>query len=417
MMKNKLLTMLLSLMVALGLWLYVATNVSTEREQTFSGVSVTLENATSLMDKGLMVKPGESHSVTFTLSGSLSELDKLNTGNLKVLVDLSTITEPGEHQCDYRVVLPSGTSGVSMPKSGTNKVTIHVVEYASKTVPVELIFIGDEPEELFINKAEATIGVTEVGISGPKAEVDAVAKAGIEIHLPELTGTYTAEQRYTLMNKANEPVYSDNIATDTGEIYVNLPVEYFKTIPLTVNYIEGGGAREEHATLTLDVEEIIISGSQEAIDNIDHLVIAEVDLAEVDIKNGYDVEGTIRLDENLTNHSGVTTVTGKVHLKGLTQRKMTLSADNIEMRNVPEGMMATISTLKLEIEVRGVSDQVTALTVEQIRASIDLTGVNMGITTLDLSLEFPEGKDIGAVGKYQVTVTLSEKVEETTAPE
>ena len=167
MIKSKLLTLLVSLLAALGLWLYVATNVSTEREQTFSGVSVTLENATSLMDKGLMVKPGESHSVTFTLSGSLSELDKLNTGNLKVLVDLSTITEPGQHQCDYRVVYPSGTSGISRTKSN-DKVTITVVEYASKTVPVELILLGDEPEELFINTAGATIGATEVGISGPK---------------------------------------------------------------------------------------------------------------------------------------------------------------------------------------------------------------------------------------------------------
>ncbi len=417
MMKSKLLAMLLSVAVALGLWIYVATNVSTEREQTFSGVSVTLENATSLLDKGLMVKPGESHSVTFTLSGSLSELDKLNTGNLKVLVDLTTITEPGEHQCDYRVVYPSGTSGVSLTKKESGKISINVVEYASKTVPVELIFVGDEPEELFINSAGATIGVTEVGISGPKAEVDAVAKAGIEIDLQELTGTYTAEQRYTLMNKDNEPVYSDNIATDTGEIYVNLPVEYFKTIPLTVSYIDGGGAKAEHAHLTLDVPEIIISGSREAIDNIDSLVIAEVDLAQVDLKTGYQVEGVIRLDENLTNHSGVTNVTGKIALKGLKQRKMTLSAENIQMLNIPDGMVATISTLKVEIEVRGVSDQVAALTLEQIRASIDLTGVNMGITTLDLMLEFPEGKDIGAVGKYQVAVTLSEKTEETTAPE
>lgn len=414
--KNKLLTMLLSLLVALGLWLYVATNVSTEREQTFSGVSVTFENATSLLDKGLMVKPGESHSVSFTLSGTLSELDKLNTGNLKVLVDLSAITEPGEHQCNYRVVYPAGTSGVSPAKSGTNKITINVVEYASKTVPVELIFVGDEPEELFINKAGATIGVTEVGISGPKVEVDAVAKAGIEINLDELTGTYTAEQRYTLMNKENEPVYSDNIATDTGEIYVNLPVEYFKTIPLTVAYIPGGGAREEHARLSLDVSEIIISGSREAIDDIDELVVAEVDLADVDVQNGYPIEGIIRLDDNLTNHSGVTTVSGTVRLMGLLQRKMTLSAEHIQMRNVPEGMTAAISTLKLEIEVRGVSAHVNALSEQQIQASVDLTGATPGITTLDLLLEFPEDKDIGAVGKYQVTVTVSEAVEETTEP-
>lgn len=416
MIKSKLLTLLVSLLAALGLWLYVATNVSTEREQTFSGVSVTLENASSLMDKGLMVKPGESHSVTFTLSGSLSELDKLNTGNLKVMVDLSTITEPGQHQCDYRVVYPSGTSGVSRTKSN-DKVTITVVEYASKTVPVELILLGDEPEELFINTAGATIGVTEVGISGPKSEVEAVTKAGIEIYLPELTGTYTAEQRYTLMNEDNEPVKSDNISTDTGEIYVNLPVEYFKTIPLVINCIPGGGAKEKDAVVNLDVQEIIISGSQEAIAGIDSLVVAEVDLALVDLKDAYDVEGTIRLDENLTNHSGVTTVTGTVRLKGLIQRKMTLSAENIELRNVPEGMMATISTLKIEITVRGVSAQVTALTIEQIRASIDLTGVNQGITMLDLNLEFPADKDIGAVDKYQVTVTLSEKVDETTAPD
>lgn len=48
-MKSKIPALLLSLAVALGLWLYVVTNVSPESEQSYTGIPVVFENENSLL--------------------------------------------------------------------------------------------------------------------------------------------------------------------------------------------------------------------------------------------------------------------------------------------------------------------------------------------------------------------------------
>ena len=58
-MKSKIPALLLSLAVALGLWLYVVTNVSPESEQSYTGIPVVFENENSLLDRGLMLVSGE----------------------------------------------------------------------------------------------------------------------------------------------------------------------------------------------------------------------------------------------------------------------------------------------------------------------------------------------------------------------
>ena len=59
-MKSKLPTLLLSFIVAMGLWLYVVTTVSPEADQNYTGIPVVFENETSLLDRGLMLVSGEN---------------------------------------------------------------------------------------------------------------------------------------------------------------------------------------------------------------------------------------------------------------------------------------------------------------------------------------------------------------------
>lgn len=69
-MKSKIPALLLSLAVALGLWLYVVTNVSPESEQSYTGIPVVFENENSLLDRGLMLVSGEDATVAVRLYGS-----------------------------------------------------------------------------------------------------------------------------------------------------------------------------------------------------------------------------------------------------------------------------------------------------------------------------------------------------------
>ena len=80
--KNKITAILLSLVIAFGLWLYVVTNVSQEAEYTIYNVPVVMEGEALLNEKNLMITSVSADDVDLTLSGSRSDLAKVNNSNM-----------------------------------------------------------------------------------------------------------------------------------------------------------------------------------------------------------------------------------------------------------------------------------------------------------------------------------------------
>ena len=76
-MKNKILSMLLSVILAFALWYYVITVVSPGSTDTFYDIPVVLVGETALEERGLMVTSVGNTTVDLTLSGNRSELNQL----------------------------------------------------------------------------------------------------------------------------------------------------------------------------------------------------------------------------------------------------------------------------------------------------------------------------------------------------
>ena len=95
-MKNKRLgSMLLSLVVAFGLWMYVINNVSTQQERTYSSVRVNLEGESVLRERNLMIISDTDLFVRVELKGSRKDLNNLNSANLTLTANLDGIYDPG----------------------------------------------------------------------------------------------------------------------------------------------------------------------------------------------------------------------------------------------------------------------------------------------------------------------------------
>ena len=95
-MKNRLGSILLSIAIAFGLWLYVITYVSPNSEETYYNIPVVLEGESVLNERGLMCTSTSSSTVSLQLAGARSDLIKVNQNNITVKANLSAITEPGQ---------------------------------------------------------------------------------------------------------------------------------------------------------------------------------------------------------------------------------------------------------------------------------------------------------------------------------
>ena len=116
--KNKILAMLLALAASICLWVYAVTVINPDDTTTISGISIVFEGTSDLEKRGLMVTGGENSKVSVKLKGTRADLKELNNDTVVAVVNLSRITEVGEHDVSWsRNSLPTWPPAISASRA------------------------------------------------------------------------------------------------------------------------------------------------------------------------------------------------------------------------------------------------------------------------------------------------------------
>ena len=181
--KNKLYSVLLSVAVAFGLWMYVVTTVSQKDDRTYYNIPVVMEGEAILNERNLMITEKSAESVSLHLSGSRGELNKLSTSNnLTVKVDISNIKEPGENiRLQYTPVYPADVSSSAITVLSRNPTEIYIsVDYRrTKEVPVIINWTGTRSENYIYDTENAVLDNPVITLAGPASVVDQIGRAHV----------------------------------------------------------------------------------------------------------------------------------------------------------------------------------------------------------------------------------------------
>ena len=389
-MKNKVLYMLLSVLVAFSLWLYVVTVVSPGSEETYYNVQVVLQNENILEERGLMIT-SDLETVNLTLSGNRTDLNKLDSSNIQVLVNAATIEAAGTHRLDYSVSYPSTVNGNDITRTGqsTNMITLKTEKRITKRVDVVAEYIGSVPEGFIADKENAVLDYESVEISGPESVVEKIAQARIQVDLNGKNMTVAGQYVYDLCDERGNPVDVERVTTNVEAVNLTVKVQRVKEIKLNVQTVYGGGVTEKNSTVTVEPQTIRISGSDALLEGLDVLELGSVDLGE--ILEDTTLTFPITLPEGVTNETGVTEATVAV----------------IQAVNVPAGMEVDMITQALEITVRGPSLLIDSITEKDVTVTVDFADAQPGTATMRATVTFASNyADAGTVGSYVVSATL-----------
>lgn len=414
-MRNKILSGLLSVAIAFGLWMYVITYVSYNDENTFYNIPVVFEGEAVLHDRGLMLSEKEDATITLVLSGSRSDLAKVNSSNITVKASLTGIYEPGENiPLTYSISYPGDVPSNAFVEESKNPETVRVsVEklVSNKEIPVMVKYNGTAvPEGFMCDKENAQLDHNVILISGPGSVADQISQAIIEVDLTEQRESISQNYRYTLCDGEGNPVDAESITVNTEEVHLDLKIRRVKEVALKVNVVYGGGVAENNVAVTLDNDTIRLSGGEAVLDALgDEILLGSINLADLD--KSQEVPMPINLPEGVTNETGITEVTVTVRFIGVNTREMSVA--NIEILNVPEGMEVDLITKKLTVIVRGPTGMLSNLTEEDIFATVDFADAEEGSSTFKAKIAFTDAFDkMGAVGTYSVSATVKAVAEE-----
>ena len=412
--KRKSLYMALSLLVAVVIWIYV--DVSNDRVVTKEFRDIPIEftyEDTVLADRGLMrLEEGTDTSLSVTLEGTRWNISKLDPSDLKIRVDLSTITTTGiQNLTNYKLVYPRGvsTSDYKQVDASAYMVRVNIGELNSKEVEIRAEYAGNVAEGY--TAGELVLSPSSVEIRGQAEAIEPVSYAKVTLNLDNAESTVSQALSYQFYDKNGRVVESSGIHVSVEQVQVTLPVNMTKELPLTINFIESPGASVENVTWEIQPKSIRVYGDADRLRSIDSISLGDFDLA--NLRGSSEYNYSIPIPEGCENLSGVTWASLKASFVDMTAAVLPVSQFVCE--NVPEGKNAEVLTEELEVTIFGTTEDVAAVTSEDILVVADLTDYSAaaGGYTVPARVVVETSGDIGVTGTYQIRVNIRELTEET----
>lgn len=399
---------ILSLVIAFGLWWYVVNNVSVEDDITFNNIPVVREGENVLTEKNLMITDISTETVSMNLIGSREDLNKVDSSNLSVKINLSNIEEPGERiPLTYVPSYPATVANTAFEISHKNPSVIFIsVDYRrTLEIPVIVKWTGTRSENYLYDTENYVLDYSTVTITGPASVADQISYAQVLIDLSDRSESFSESFRYTLCNTDGEPVDAQSITTSVEEVQLSVQIQQIKEVDLVADVVYGGGATDKNTTVTLSPEVIRVSGGEAVLAELgDTYTVCSINLADIE-KSSNELKYTINLPEGVTNQTGVSEVVVTVRFNGLKTRDFVV--DKIEMTNVPEGMVAEIINANLTVRVRGPEEEINRLTEADISAVVDLSAAETGTATYKAVIQISEAfPNVGAMKTSSVSATV-----------
>ena len=396
---------LLSVFLAVILWLYVRAEKDPVSDARIRNIPVQITGSSVLSSKGLTVAGLSSDRVSTTLQAPASVLSDISRKNITATIDVSRIDEAGEHTLSYNIVLPTNvnTDGVVIQEKEPETITVTVEKLYTSTLPIEFRFEGSVAKGY--QAGTPTIDPVNVTINGAVEQVNRVARAVVVLEAKDLKEQYTGDLPIRLLDANGDELKDLEVELSSETAYIVYPIVVVKEIPLTVNVIAGGGATQENISEPLIVpSKITVAGTQEDIDHLTEISLGSIDLSKVVGTSNFTF--TIDLDPSLENVTGITEAKVTVTVSGLETRSFEVG--NIKLQNIPRGYSAKADTEAKTVYVRGTADELAMIDSSQLRIVADLKEVSgSGTYTIPVRVYLDAGTEVGVIGDYSIVVSVT----------
>lgn len=394
---------ILSVFVALVVWLYVMSNDSPDHQRTFSGVSIAVENTALLSDNNhLTVISGYGNLADITVTGKKSDVISYSLEDIVASVDVGSITAPGRHQLSVSVTTPEGCMLQSVYPTS---VEVYVDEILTKTIPVKVNITSVQYDQS-ITLGALTPDVNVVTVSGPASVIEAAETAVVELDLGTVTTSLGARGELKVVTEAGVAIDNPYLTISQSSVGVTIPVYVERDLPITVD-TKYGYLNEDNAEITVVPKTITVRADPKLLTDVESLTVATLDETKLTDNNTTRIV-SITLPEGVENVSGTKTASISIRHKGTVKKSVSVS--RIELKN-PNDLAYTLIADSINITLRAPSDIADKLLAEDFTLSGELnyTGVR-GIVQVPLTVQVPAeyADSVYALGEYTAMVNIEQ---------
>ena len=401
---NNLLLKILSLAIALAIWLLVA-NINDPVVVTSYDVPVTIQNSAYLESGGKTYQVLEQQQmVTVILRGNSSVVEN-RTGDIQAVADLTQIVD-------------MDTTPVMVPVTATcDRVAAEDISVVPAAIGIEIEDMVSKDFTITVTAGDTTpsadyeVGTMEanpekVTITGPESLIDKIDRVMAEVDTTPMNEDTTITSRLIIYDKnqdALDETEMNYLKFDIGQPVVDIHVDLWRVrgdIQLAVNYSGSPAPGYQVGDVTITPSTISVAGTDEALAQLaveGNTIEIPADAVVLEGQDS-DVETRLTLSEympdDLVVANNVETAIVNVSIIPEGSQEFRVATRDITIENLDDKLRLVFDTDSVTVRVRETGGQINDLTADEISLSADMKDRGAGDYEIQLEADLPDGYEL-----------------------
>lgn len=416
---NNLVLKISSLAVAFLVWIIVV-NVSNPIVTRNISVPLNVVNANIITDAGKTYSLMGANSVTVSYEVRSRDQSRISASDFNASIDLGDMYDiTGAVPIAVEVVNNKDLIiGAVASKPSIVRVSIEDLQRKEFTLTTK---ITGTPSDGF-SVGEVKLDKTNVVVTGPVSVIGQISQIGVEIDVSGLDSDESgrAELKYFDAN-GNAFVISDSrVSKSFDNVGYSLVMLNGRT--LVLNFDVGGSAAQGYKFTGAEstTKSIQVRGQPEVLEGLDSITVPasalSVEGATGDVNLTVDIKNF--LPANVTA-VGDTKVNVTLKVEALDKKSLTLTVNDLNIVGAKPGVATSIVPEKITVVVSGLSANLESVTNADLKATLDVSEMNVGSNVGSLKFEPATGLSVDSYTPFEVIIGnhTSEKNETTTIAE
>nr|WP_297884201.1 CdaR family protein [uncultured Blautia sp.] len=400
---NNLSLKILSLIVAIFIWLLVINVDNPIITKTFVVTDVQLLNEAYIDADGKMcMRDEEQQPIRVTIKAKRKILDDISVMEIRAVADLQQAVSLDTTPVMVPITASVGKIPAENIQVSPQNLSLHIEDKETQEFVVTVTTNNTRPDKGY-EIGNLISNPEKIRITGPTSLINKIDKVVASVNVNGAVADVTQETDVTVIDKNGEEFSSQDLNyLNVSKVYVSARLWKVRTdvkISAECSGSTAEGYQVESVTTTPNV--ISVAGSDEALSALaeqNNTIWIPADAIDISGKDK-DHEEKINISEYLPEGLKLTSDSSEdvfVHVNILPQGSTVceIPTKNIKVENMPKGMQAAFDAAQIEVRVKKTREDMDDLKEKDIKASIDLKDKEEGSYELPVRIQIPEGYEL-----------------------
>ena len=409
---------ILSVFLAIMLWLVVINVSDPEKTSTINNIPITIINEDSVTGQEMVYEVISGSKASVQVTGPRTIIDSLDTKSFKATADLSKLSKTGAVEVEVELVTPSYRSKVDIDVKTTMKVSVE--DLLHKEFVAEVYDKGSLAEGyvIFGRKMEESV----VEVIAPQSVMATIAKVCVAVDVTGAKDDFTVNAKFQAYDNRGKIINAErnNITFSLEETKVDVTVYPIKQIPF-VYTIDKEKYPEAIITATnISRQNIMVVGRAENLSKIDKIVLDTSSLNITPEVSTYELSYTLKelLPEGVMVYGEDKSVSIKIETDSIITKEFSVPVNDIAIKSLGDGLSAAHETTgTLTYTLKGRKSVLDKFVVEDNPLFISTKNLGVGDYNLEVDMDLEEGLELVEPIFVKVKISEKEKPTESTSSE